>query len=217
MKQSFFKNFALCVAAGSSTIASGAPASAATPLEHVRGSIVASSPSGIDIRTATGVVHVVVAAKTKYVAVLPSSRAAIKTNTFVGIASTGDAPGARAREVVVFPDAMRGTGEGHYGWDLPGGGNKMTNGTVTAPKSMMTNGTVSSAMHADGPMTINVAYKGGSNRITVPANAPIVTFAPGAASIVKAGAHAIVFAQPTGKTLTAAIVLVGKDGLTPPM
>lgn len=209
------------VAAGAAILASLlaiAPASAAAPLAHVRGTVAGTSATGIDVQTASGVVHLAVVAKTGFIAVLPSTRAAIKPSVFVGIASVGDAPGARAREVVVFPDAMRGMGEGHYGWDLAGGGNKMTNGTVAAPKSMMTNGTVSHAMGASGPMTITVTYKGGSNRITVPANAPVVTFVPGTAALVKKGAHVVVFATETGgKPTAAAAVLVGKDGLTPPM
>jgi hypothetical protein len=163
-------------------------------------------------------VDLTVAPSANVVEVLPSSRSAIKPNTFVGIASIGDAPGANAREVVVFPDAMRGAGEGHYGWDLPGGGNKMTNGTVAAPHSMMTNGNVGSMNHGNGPMILNVTYKGGANRITVPANAPIVTFTAGTRAMVVKGSHVIVFAsQQNGKPVQAERIAVGKGSLVPPM
>lgn len=210
--------FALGAVVAAPLLGSPAAALADAPLVHVRGTVAATSATGFDVTTATGLVHLTVAPKTGYISVLPSTRAAIKPNTFVGIASVGDAPGARAREVVVFPEAMRGAFEGHYGWDLPGGGNKMTNGNVAPAKSMMTNGSVHGATTGAGPMTITVTYKGGSNKITVPPDAPIVLLAPGTAKLLKAGAHVVVIAQQSGgKPTTAAAVLVGKDGLTPPM
>jgi RNase P/RNase MRP subunit p29 len=193
-------------------------ASAAAPLVHIRGTVVATTATSVTIRTATGIVRVPLAAATLYAQVLPSSRSAITPNTFVGIASNGDAPGAKAREVVVFPEAGRGTGEGHYGWDLPGGGNMMTNGTVAAPKSMMTNGTVATAAGANGALVLNVTYKGGSNRITVPPGTPVVTFGPGSRALLVKGAHVIAFVPGSASAPgTAARVLVGKGDLVPPM
>ncbi len=197
-----------------------APAFAASaPDVHLRGTVVATSAASFDVETAAGVVHVPFSkTKTTVAQIIPSSRAAIKPNTFVGIASNGDAPGAAAREVVVFPEAARGMGEGHYGWDLPAGGNTMTNGSVAARKSMMTNGSVGAKSGSAGPMTITVTYKGGSNRITVPASAPIVTFAPGSPAMLVKGAHVVVFAPgPATAPGQAAFVFVGKGSLVPPM
>lgn len=201
-------------------------AGADTPPAHVRGTIAAVTSSTVDITTATGTVHLTID-KAKIGQVTPASRADIKPNSFVGIASV---PGAveTAKEVVVFPENARGVGEGHYPWDLPGSKSAMTNGTV-APKSSMTNGSV---MHGssmtngsvgmksggDGPLTLNVAYKGGTTKIVVPATAPIVTFHFSSAADLVVGAHVFAIASVVdGKPSAAQFVLVGKDGLVPPM
>jgi len=67
----------------------------------------------------------------------------------------------KAREVVIFPSSMRGTGEGHYSWSMPAvvanadahgsGGSSMTNGTMT--NGTMTNGTMTNGTMTNGTMT----------------------------------------------------------------
>src|SRR5260370_744515 len=71
-----------------------------------------------------------------------------------------------ALEVHIVPESMRGTGEGHYPWDL-------------RPQSTMTNANVQQIVTAvDGP-TLTVKYKDGEKKIFVPTDAPIVTYVPG--------------------------------------
>ena len=136
------------------------------------------------------------------VSVVPSSRAQIKPGAFLGIASVTQPNGTqRAAEVVVFPEAARGSGEGSYDWDLPAaakGHSKMTNGTVSqsmphaAPHSRMTNGTVS---RQAGSSALTLSYKSGSGTgtqaLTLPPNIPVVTFAPGQAAQLTPGAHVV--------------------------
>jgi len=140
------------------------------------------------------------------VEVVPTSLAEIKPDSFVGVtAMPGGADGAlTAVEVHIFPEAMRGTGEGHRPWDL-GAGSTMTNGTV---------GNVTGT----GGKTITVKYGTDSKTIEVTDKTAVVAFQPGRMDELKPGAHVIVFAQkaPDG-TLTATRVSVGKDGLVPPM
>ena len=81
----------------------------------------------------------------------------------------------QAIEVLVFPEAMRGAGEGHYPWDLE-------------PGSMMTNGTVTGAVQATSGRELSMSFKGGSNKIVVPPSVPIVTFAPAERADLKPGA-----------------------------
>jgi hypothetical protein len=139
--------------------------------------------------------------------VVKASMADIKEGTFIGTATvTQPDSSLKSEEVVVFPDKMKGTGEGHYPWDL-------------GSKSMMTNATVSNAVKGVDGQTITVTYKGGEKKIDVPANVPVVTLVPGADKAdIKPGV--IVFV-PTQKqddgTLKAGAILFGKDGLTPPM
>ena len=212
---------------GGSLQAAPAPA----PALHIRGTIQLVQGKILSLSTAAGPIRVQLPPKLFIVAVIPSDRAHIKDGTFLGIASVPGLGGTqRAREVVVFPEAGRGTGEGSYAWDLPGGGaaghSKMTNGTAmhskmtngTAMHSKMTNGTA----HKSSGDALTLQYKSGtgtgSQTITLPANIPIVTFAPGQMSLLTPGAHVFIAGHhlPNGMTI-ADRVLVGKNGLVPPM
>ncbi len=130
----------------------------------------------------------------------------IKPGTYVGTAAIPQSDGSlKAIEVLIFPDAMRGTGEGHRPWDL-------------TPESTMTNATVDSSVSQVNGRTLTLKYKDGSKTIVVPPEAPIVAMGPGSADMLKPGSHVFIIAnkQPDG-SLAAARVTVGKDGLVPPM
>lgn len=131
---------------------------------------------------------------------------AIEPNAYVGIATRAGADGKLvALEVLVFPEAMRGAGEGHYGWDLE-------------PGSKMTNGTVKGAVTATSGRELSVAYKDGSQTITVPPTAPVVTFAPADRADLKIGAPVFLGATKSADgRLAASRITVGKDGVAPPM
>jgi hypothetical protein len=138
--------------------------------------------------------------------IVKASMSDIKPGVFIGTASLPQSDGSlRSLEVVVFPEAARGTGEGHYPWDLK-------------PTSMMTNATVSKAVDSVDGRTVTLSYKGGEQKIVIPSDAPIVTFAEAQKSDVKAGAAVFVPTQRQADgTLSATRVVVGKDGLVPPM
>jgi hypothetical protein len=130
----------------------------------------------------------------------------IKTGTYVGTAAVPQPNGSlRALEVLIFPEGMRGTAEGHGPWDL-------------TPDSTMTNATVESSVSNVSGRALTLKYKGGEKTVLVPPDAPIVTLEPGTPAMLVPGAHVLVIAmrQPDG-TITAGRVLVGKDGLVPPM
>jgi hypothetical protein len=195
------------------------PAWAATPPTHVRGTVSSLSASSVTVTTKAGPVAVALSPKTGYAAALPASVDDIKPGTFIGTANVATGGAARALEVVVFPDSMRGVGEGDYPWDLsPGGGHSsMTNGTVRPHAgSSMTNATVKH-VSSNGVLTISVAYKGGTKEIAIPPNVPIVRLEPGKASLLANGTHVFVVAIPHGGALGAAFVVVGQHGAVPPM
>jgi hypothetical protein len=189
---------------------------------HVRGTIVSThGSSSITVATARGNVVVMLPPKTGVAAVVPGSQSDIKSGTFIGTANVQGGATDRALEVVVFPDAMRGTGEGNYAWDLTphsSGSSMMTNGTVAngSGTSMMTNGNVKSAT-GHGQMTLTVTYKGGQQRIIVPANVSIVRLEPGSPALLMRGAHVFVIATGDPSHPVAQRVVVGKDGAVPPM
>ena len=118
---------------------------------------------------------IVLAENTVAVGVIKATLADIKPGLFVGIGAMPQADGTqRALEVLIFPEAMRGLGEGHYPWDLQ-------------PNSTMTNGNVEQVVTGVDGDTLTVKYKDGEKKIIVPSGAPIVTFVPGEKADLKAG------------------------------
>ena len=188
-------------------VATVATAAAQSPPTRLRGSIAAIDGKTATIATREGSnVKVNLADNWAVMLVSPVSMADIKENSFVGIASLKGPDGTlNALEVLVFPEAARGSNEGHYPWDLQ-------------PESMMTNATVATVAKASDGQTLTLKYKDGTQTIKVKPGTPIVTFAPGDKADAKVGAKVFLGATkaPDGG-LNAARLLVGKDGLTPPM
>ncbi len=208
---------------------------AAPSLQRVRGVIELVSGDTLTLRQADGQeARIALGADTKYASVVAASLADLKPGDFIGTATKGPAGSLMALELVIFPESMRGMGEGQYPWDaLPdstaGGGSTastMTNGNVVsasaaaaAPQvqTTMTNGSVTAGSGGAGGKRITVSYDGKSSEIMVPPSATIVRFVPGGRSLAVAGGKAFVVAKSGGGTLDAAFVAVGKDGVTPPM
>ena len=130
----------------------------------------------------------------------------IGSGKFIGTTTVGERNGALvALEVHIFPDNMRGTGEGHYDWDL-------------RPTSKMTNANVATVTSVGKDHVLEVQYKGGEKKVLVPENAVIVSFTPVDRSVLKPGAHVFVNSQlQADGSLTAPRVNVGLNGLIPPM
>ena len=140
------------------------------------------------------------------VAVVKASMADIKEGTFLGSAAMPQPDGSqKALEVHIFPEQMRGTGEGHRPY-------------APVPNSTMTNGSASGATVAgvDGS-TIVVKYKDGEKKIVVPPNVPIVRYEIGSKGDLKSGARFTVLAatRNTDGTLEASRINVGRDGVVP--
>jgi len=153
-----------------------------------------------------GELKVKLADKATVVALTKASLADIKQGSYVGVAGMPQADGSqKALEVHIFPEAMRGTGDGHRGWDLQ-------------PSSTMTNGSVEQTAASSDGQVLTLKYKDGEKKIVVPPDAPIVVYVPGERSELKPGASIFIAAavkQPDG-TLQAPRVNVGR-GVAPPM
>jgi hypothetical protein len=169
-------------------------------IERVDGEVVSvKSRSGQDVK-----LHMT--ADMRVVGIVKISLADIKLGSFIG-ATTVPGPDGRqnAIEVHVFPENMRGTGEGTRPYDL-------------RPNSTMTNATVAEAVAGNDGQTLTIKYKDGEKKITVGPDTPVVTYVAADRSDLKADAKIIAFIKqrPDGSYETNRIS-VGRDGLTPPM
>ncbi len=140
-------------------------------------------------------------------AIIKASLSDIKRGSFVGTTAMPQADGSqKAIEVHIFPEAMRGTGEGHYPWDL-------------RPHSTMTNANVEQTVAGIDGQTLTLKYKDGEKKVLVPADAVIVTYVPGDKSEITPGTKIFIAAakkQDDG-TFQAPRINYGRNGLGPPM
>jgi hypothetical protein len=142
-----------------------------------------------------------------YVAIVKSTMADIKPGMFVGSTGMTQPDGSqKAIEVHIFPESMRGTGEGHYDWDLK-------------PNTKMTNANVEQTVAGvDGPL-LSVKYKDGEKKLQVTPETVVVTYVIGDKSDLKPGTRIFVAAgkKQADGSVQAPRITYGKDGLTPPM
>ncbi len=188
------------------TLAVSLGAAAQTPVRRIRGTVQALDGNNLTVLAREGdTLRIQLAPNYTVAAVIPALLADAKPGTFIGTAAVGPKTNLRAVEVVIFPEAMRGTGEGHYPWDL-------------MPESTMTNATIESESTGVEGQDLMLNAKGEKLKVSVPSSAQVVTFAPGTKDMLTPGAHVFIGAQTAADgTLSAARVAVGRDGLTPPM
>ncbi len=172
---------------------------------RTRGVITAVSDNSVTLRSHAGTITLKTTADTGYVGATKASLSAVQSGRFIGTASVPQPDGTlKALEVTVFPESMRGAGEGSYGWDL-------------GRNSSMTNGTIGSVVGTNG-RTMTVDYKGGQKKLMVPDDVPVVDLEPGTKALLKPGAHVVAFG-PKGAdgSVDAKRIIVGEDGAVPPM
>lgn len=193
--------------AGAVFFAAGAAAVAEAPI-RIRGEIVKLDGDVLHVKDRQGkMVAVTLAANYGVSELRRADFSEIKTGSYVGTAALPQADGTlKAMEVLIFPPALKGAGEGHRPWDL-------------APGSTMTNANVDGVVTAGGGRSLKLAYKGGEKTVIVPPDAPIVALGPGTPALLTPGAHIFIAAaaKAADGTLTTSRVTVGKDGLVPPM
>ena len=129
----------------------------------------------------------------------------IKDGDFIGVTASAWKDGRlHATEVHIFPESMRGAGEGHYPWDFP--------------DTTMTNATVTGVMAESDGRTVKLNYKDGQTAIDIGPDTPIVTFTPGDRSLLKPGAAVFILGtQKDDGMIEAFSVSAEKNGVKPPM
>ena len=92
-----------------------------TQTVRVRGTIEAVDGPTLTVKSRDGktTYKVKVAEKGVVRGIIKASLSDIKENSFIGVTGMPQADGSqKAVEIHIFPEAMRGTGEGHGPWDL---------------------------------------------------------------------------------------------------
>jgi len=184
-----------------------ASALAQTTPVRVRGTVEKLENSVLTVKSRDGgLLSIKLADNFAVIGLTRTTLADVAPGRFIGTTTLGERNGALvALEVHIFPESMRGLGEGHYPWDLK-------------PESLMTNANVADVVTLGKDRILTVQYKGGEKKVLVPEDASIVTYVPIEKSELKPGAPVFSVAQrqPDG-SLTAARITIGVKGLVPPM
>jgi hypothetical protein len=192
---------ALAVLAVSTAVLAQTPTRIRGTLEQVDGNL-------LTIKTRSGeVMKVKVPDNVVVVGIAKASMADIGKGKFIGTTTVGQKDGALvAEEVHIFPESMRGTGEGHRDWDL-------------RPESKMTNANVADIKNMGDGRVITVQYKGGEKQVLVTPRTAVVSFEPASRSDLKPGTGVFVnnAERQADGTYTAPRVNVGLHGQVPPM
>ena len=174
---------------------------------RVRGTIESVAGDTLTVKSRSGEdVALKMTGDIRVVGIVKIALSDIKVGSFIGTTTVPGPDGANnAVEVHVFPEDMRGTGEGSRPYDLK-------------PNSSMTNATVAQSVVGNDGHTLLIKYKDGEKKVVVGPDTPVVTYVPADKSELKPGAKVIAFMKklPDGSFETSR-VSVGRDGLTPPM
>jgi len=175
---------------------------------RVRGTIEQVAGNVLSVKTREGQdVKIKLADNARVLGLDKASIDDVKKGSYIGVSAMPQTDGSqKALHVHIFPEAMRGVGEGFGPFDV-------------RPNSTMTNATVDTIVTGTDGHTLTVKYKDGEKKIIVPPDVPIVKYVPGNKDELKPGAKIMIFAaikQPDG-TLETPNIAVGLGGLTPPM
>src|SRR5258707_4708356 len=195
---------ALLITAVSAAAIAQAPAN---PPVRLRGTVERIDRTHLTVKTNTGQsMDVTLADNFVVMGIAKASLADVASGKFIGTTTLGEREGALvALEVHIFPENMRGTGEGHYDWDL-------------RPDSKMTNANVANVTSMGKDRVLTVQYKGGEKKVLVPEKAVIVSFTPTERSALKRGAPVVAVTQRQADgSLTPTRVNVGLNGQVPPL
>jgi len=192
---------AVVIAAVSAAAFAQAPTRIRGTIEQVEGNTLTIKARSGELMKVRVPDNVVVTAITK------ASVADIANGKFIGTTTVGQRDGALvAEEIHIFPESMRGTGEGHRDWDL-------------RPESKMTNANVADIKSMGDGKVMTIQYKGGEKKILVTPRTVVVNFEPSSRAELKPGAPVFINAaeRQADGSYTAPRVNVGLHGQIPPM
>ncbi len=178
------------------------------PTVRIRGEAVKIEGDMLSVKDRTGqALTVKLAPNFRVTELRRAALSEIVAGKYIGVTALPAKDGAlRAVAIHIFPDAAKGTAEGHRAWDL-------------APETTMTNATVDGVVTAGSGSTIKLKYKDGEKTVIVTPQTAIVAMGPGKPDMLKPGAKILIFGavKAADGSLSTQGVVVGKDGMAPPM
>ena len=186
-------------------------ASADSPPVHLKGAIQSVTGQGFSMSGGTAPVAVKITDATRIASLEAAQLEDITPGLFVGTAAVPQPDGTlKALEVHIFPESMRGTGEGYRPFPQVAQGT-MTNATIN--NILGTEGAVT-----DNGLTLTLTYKDGKQTVVVPKGTPVVLLGQGNAAMLKPKAKvSVTGTKDASGAVTATRILVGLDGATPPI
>lgn len=173
--------------------------------ERIRGDIVSFKGEILTLhRTAGDTVTIDVKPNVGVSSFKPAMLSDAKPGTYVGTPAITHSNGKLiATSMIIFPEAARGTAEGHFQYDF-------------GPKSTMTNANVVSVVTGSSGRELHLSYKGGTSTVTVPTNVPVVTPVPASKDDLIKGKKVFLVVTPTNSGVyDAQVLFVEKDGIVP--
>jgi len=199
---------ALAVVAAVAAIVAAGAAAAEGPAVRVRGEIVKLEGDVLSVKDRQGAALAIKLAPNFRVTELRKAELKeIVAGSYIGVTGLPQKDGTlKAIAIHIFPPAAKGTAEGHRPWDL-------------APETTMTNAAVDGVVTSGTGATLKLKYKDGEKTVVVTPETPIVAMGPGKPDMLTPGAKILIFGATKGAdgSLTTSGVVVGKDGLVPPM
>ena len=170
---------------------------------RVVGTVERFDGANLVVKTAQSDKTVSVSPDAKVFALVKATLADVKPGTFIGVGATPQPDDSQhAIRVVIFPESLRGLGEGHRPWDRPG--------------TTMTNATVDTAVTGVEGQVLTVKYKGGEKKIVIRPDAAILTYVATDKSELKPGASvSITGVVKAGGEVEARRIVVGRGGVNP--
>ena len=179
-----------------------APVLAQAPARlRIRGTVEKLEGAVLSIKTADGSAMVFLAENTAVAALEKGSPADIKAGLFIGAGALPQPDGTlKAVQVTIFPESLRGAGEGHRAWDV-------------LPESTMTNANITEAIGGVDGATLTLAYKGGEKKLVLAPDTRILKLVAAGAGDVQPGAEVSLFAEKAADgSLKTARVTVSRGG-----
>lgn len=183
-----------------------AGAQAQTPQTRIRGTVERLEGQSLTVKTQEGTTTIALAPNYSVGAVVKASMADIKKGSFIGVGARPRAEGGlSAVQVFIFPEAMRGTGEGHKPW-------------AVLPDSTMTNATVAETVSRVDGGSVTLTYPGGEQTIAITPEANIIMAAPAAAADLVSGAQvALTASRQADGGLSSSRVTIARAGAQLPL